>query len=174
MATEVIYKLKEISASKTLVAAGNYAANDVLSESATEGTAWTFSNVANENGRGGLIVQATLILSKNGGITAITPRCSLFLFKALPTSNLNDNEANTALLDADKANYIGRIDFDALNQFGGSPTTRATVSTSGGLPIGFVCLTASKTIYGILVLQDAVTDETASTIATINLLVEQY
>uniref|UniRef100_A0A6M3J4Z2 Uncharacterized protein n=1 Tax=viral metagenome TaxID=1070528 RepID=A0A6M3J4Z2_9ZZZZ len=173
MATEVITRLKKVSVSKTLIADADYAANDVLSENKTTGTSWTFSGIANSNGRGGYIVKAHIIFSKSGGITAITPRCCLFLFSATPTSVLNDNAANTGVLDADKANYIGRIEFPALTSYGGTPTAVVTPSTVGNLPLAFQCATAATQIYGILITLDAITAETASTIVTINLIAEQ-
>ena len=160
--------------SKTLVADGNYLANDVLSESKTAGLVWTFTNVARAVGAGGYIVRAHIMFSKNGGITAITPTTTLFLFSALPTSMLNDNEPNTAVLDADKASYIGKIDFPALSNIGGSPEAVCTPSTPGNLPIAFLCGAALTSIYGILVITTAETAETAATIVTITLEAEQY
>jgi hypothetical protein len=156
------------TSSKTLVADGNYAANDVLSESKTEGTFWTFTNVARAVSTGGYITKAHILLSKSGGITAITPRLTLLLFSAAPTSELSDNEANTGVIHADVANYLGKIEFEALASIGGSCESLA----SPNLP--FICSATVTSIYGILVTQDAITDETASTVATIALLVDQY
>ena len=171
-----IGRLIRVSTNKTIVADGDYAANDVLSESKASGTAWEFKNCARANGRGGYITRASIIFSKNGGITTITGRYSLLLFNATPTSNLNDNGANTAVLDADKALEIGRIDFPALSSYSaaGSPFSQCTPNTAGGLPLGFVCGSGETSIYGILVALDAEANETASTIVTINLLIEQY
>ncbi|MFA5377195.1 MAG: hypothetical protein WC455_15705 [Dehalococcoidia bacterium] len=166
--------LAKVSASKTLVADGNYGANDVLSESKTEGTAFTFSGVASVKGGGGYITGAKLTLSKSGGITAITPRFQLQLYNAAPTCTLNDNEANTGVLAADVSKHIGDIELGNVSQIGGSPVAEVSSSTNGRLPKPFVCTTESTDIYGVLVILDAETNETAATIATIVLYIEQY
>jgi hypothetical protein len=168
--------LKMVTASKTIPAAGNYTANDVVSENATIGTAWRFVDVSKRDGRGFRIINAHMTWSKSGGITAIIPRTTLFLFKQLPTSELRDNEANTAPIYADilSASYIKAIDFPALRSLGGSPSTLATPSTSGNLPLDIILPAGMTDIYGILVITDAETNETASTLVTIELLIEQY
>lgn len=152
-----------VSVTKALAAAGDYTAEDVLSESATAGTVWTFLV-----GRGsGYLTKAQAICET----TALTPRLALFLFKATPTSNLNDNVANTALLHADLANYIGRIDFPALSDIGGDSEAVATPSTTGNLPLAYVADKDGK-IYGVLATRDAITGETAGDDMTIILTVE--
>ena len=166
--------LKVIKDSKTLAAAGNYTANDVLSENATVGTPWRFKNISKNDGRGFRINTAHQIWSKSGGITAITPRTTLFLFSQLPTSELRDNEANTAVLYADKGNYLRRIDFPALSNLGGSPETICTPSTYGGLPLDITLAAGLTDIYGILVIVDAETNEATSTVVDITLAVEQF
>ena len=163
-------EIKTITVQKTLPAAGDYSANDVMSESATVGTAWKFADIVNSGGCGE-IIGAQLILSKSGGITAITPQCTLFLFSAPPTSQLNDNLANTAPLDADVASYLGKIEFNPLSNNGGSPDVVATPSTAGALPLPFCADPKYKDIWGILVIATAEANETAATVATIKLKV---
>jgi hypothetical protein len=172
MATEIIGRLKKVSRTKALEAVSSYSIEDVLSETDTNGagTAWTFSNIARTNGASGFIVDARVI-SEN---TGITPKLTLFLFNALPTSELDDNAANTALLHADLANYIGRIDFAAMTDFGGDAEARAvTESTYGVMRVPFTCAAGNDDIYGILITQDAFTQTTTNDM-TVILFVEQY
>ncbi len=161
---------KTVSVTKACAAAGDYAAEDVLSESAAAGTAWTFAAVARENGASGYVVKAHVICET----TALTPRLRLFLFNAAPTCNLNDNVANDALVHADEANYVGYIDFPAMNDVGGDSEAIATPSTSGNLPLAFTCATAADDLIGVLVTRDAITGETATDDYIIKLTVEQY
>ena len=156
MATESIKRIKIVSVTKALVAASAYAAADVLSESATNGvgTAWTFSAIASGNGRSGEVTKAHVISET----TALTPRLVLYLFTAAPTCELDDNAANTALLHADQANYVGRIDFPAMSENGtGDSEAIATESTFGNLPLAFTCAATADDLFGVLVTMDAFT-----------------
>ncbi len=164
--------LKSVSVTKVLVAATTYDAGDVLSESATNGvgTAWTFSAIARANGAKGYITKAHVISET----TAITPKLVLYLFKATPTCELDDHAANTALLHADLANYIGRIDFPALSEHGtGDAEALATPSTYGNLPMEFECASDADDFYGVLVTLDDFTQDAGDDM-TIVLTVEQY
>jgi hypothetical protein len=174
-AENISSRLKKISQNKTIVAAGVYAANDVISESAGAGTCWTFSAMGKANGANGTIRRAKLIFSKTGAtITAMAARCRLRLYNAVPTCNLNDNIANTGVLHADRAAYVGSFDFPALSVPGDSGTPEATLSLGqSNIPIDFVCAAADTALYGVLTFLDAEANETASMVATIDLLVEQ-
>ena len=161
----------EVSTTKAAEAAGNYAAEDVISEDATdsEGTAWNFPNCAIGKGNSGVITKAVVLCET----TALTHRLSLYLFKATPTSELDDNAANTAVIHADAANYVGRIDFPALEDLGGDSEAVATPSTSGNLPLEFVCASGDGDLYGILVTRDAITGEAAGADYIIKLFIRQ-
>ena len=152
------------SVNKILVAAENYAAEDVLSESVSAGTAWIFVGC----GGSGYITKALLNLKT----TNLTPRLTLYLFNKLPTSNLNDNVANTAPINADKDNYIGRIDFPAMEDLGGISSSVATPSTYGNIPLAFRTNSPSDTLWGILVTRDAITGEVAGDDCSIVLSME--
>jgi len=164
-------RLKTVGVTKALESAAAYAAEDVLSESDTpdDGTAWIFAAVAKVNGGTGYIVKAQAICET----TAVTPRLTLYLFGATPTSELDDNAANTALLHADLANYVGKIDFPAMEDLGGDSETVASPSTYGNLPLAFECASDANDLYGILVTRDAFTN-TATNDMTVRLTVEQY
>ena len=160
-----------VSVTKALTAAANYDANDVMSENASSGTAWTFNSVVRGNGGSGTIVKAIALLET----TALTPGLTLFLFSALPTSELDDNKANTAVLHADEANYVGRITFPAMADLGtGDSESMVTPSlTSGNIPLTFNCATGDSALYGVVVTRDAITGETAGDELIIKLTVER-
>lgn len=161
---------KIISTTKALAAAGNYDANDVLSESASAGTAWTFSGAALRNGGFGVITKVVALLET----TALTPGITLYLFKATPTSALNDNVANTAVLHADAANYLGRIDIPALSNTGaGDSEATVPTPTSGEFHFEYECAADDTDLYGIAVTRDAITGETATDDLIIKLFVRQ-
>lgn len=163
--------LKEIRITKALTAASAYAANDVLSESASAGTDWDFVAAAKEPGGSGFIVGAAIISESE----SVTPRLTLFLYNATPANcNLNDNAANTGPDAGDLAKVIGKIDFPALESLGTTDSIAVvTVSTVGNLPLPFKCTREEHNIYGVLVTRDAFT-QTAGDDMTIVLLVEQY
>jgi hypothetical protein len=160
-----------VSVTKALAAAGNYAAADVLSESASSGTAWTFDTVVRGNGASGTIVKAVALLET----TALTPGLTLFLFSATPTAELNDNDANTAVLHADEANFVGRITFPAMADLG-TGDSEAIVTPSlatGNLPLTFKTATADDALYGVAVTRDAITGEAATEELIIKLTIER-
>ena len=169
MATIEGKRLVTITTTKALASAVAYAAEDVLSEHAKTGTDWDFDTAGKVNGGTGYIVKAQAICET----TAVIPRLTLYLFNTAPTSALNDNVANTALLHADLAKYIGKIDFPAMEDLGGDSESIASPSTYGNLPLAFNCASADDALYGILVTRDVFTN-TATNDMTIKLVVEQY
>ncbi len=165
-------RLVTVGVTKALASAAAYHAEDVLSEDATNGvgTDWDFTTIAKVNGGTGYIVKAQAICET----TAVTPRLTLFLFNTAPTSELDDHAANTALLHADLANYVGKIDFPAMEDLGtGDSESVATPSTYGNLPLAFQCATAADDLFGIVVTRDAFTN-TATNDLRILLTVEQF
>lgn len=170
--------IKVSAAPKVIVAAGNYDANDVLSESASVGTVWTFPDAVKVAGGYGAIVGAKITWSKSGGIGALATacRCLLKLYKtATLACNLNDNVANTGVMAADVPNHIGDIEFEGLKNFGSAEAwfSEASPSTGGRLPKWFKAGALVKDIYGVLVLLDAETNETAGFTCSIDLYIEQ-
>ncbi len=161
-------QLVSVSVTKALAAAGDYGAEDVMSESASAGTAWTFSNVSNVKGGTGYITKAQAICETTG----LTPRLTLYLFSATPTCALNDNVANTSVLHADVDNCIGKIDFNSLEDLGGDSESIATPGTYGNIPLAIECATDSTAIYGVLVTRDAITGEVATMDMTVILTFE--
>ena len=160
---------KVVSVTKACASATAYHAEDVLSESATVGTAWTFSAIARANGANGYITKAQVICET----TAVTPRLTLFLFNAAQTGAVNDHAANTAPVHADEATYIGKIDFPAMEDLGtGDSITVATPSTFGNLPLAFTCASGADDLIGVLVTRDVFTN-TATNDIIVKLTVEQ-
>jgi len=162
--------IKTGSVTKAVAAAGNYAAEDILSSDAAVGTAWTFSAVLGGNGRGGYITKATVSTETTG----LTQRMRLFIYNAATTSETNDNAANDAVLNADISQYQGYIDFPALQDVGGNSEAVVTPSTSGNLPLWVQGASAADDLICLLVTRDAITDEVATNEYTIKLSVEAY
>ncbi len=172
MATIEGKRLVTVSVNKDIQDTGSaaYDIGDVLSENSTGGTAYTFSAIAKVNNGTGYIVKSHVISET----TALTPRLTLYLFNATPTCELDDHAANTALLHADIAKYVGKIDFPAMEEVGtGDSEAVATPSTFGNLPLAFQCATTADDLYGVLVTRDAFT-QAAGKDMTINLTVEQF
>ena len=168
-----IGNLKTVSVTKALAAAGNYDAGDVMSESASAGTAWTFSAIAREDNGSGHIIKAIAFCQT----TALTPSLTLFLFHTLPTCELNDNAANTAVLWADKDNFIGSIDFRAMEDLGTGISQAIAVADSGdtnNLPLAFDTAAAADDLFGVVVTRDAITGESAGMNLMISLTAEQW
>ena len=146
--------IEESSVTKVLVAAAAYAAEDVLSESITVGTPWEFVRIVPAFNISARIVKAVVISETVNVVPALT----LYLFSAAPTSNLDDNLANTALLHADLANFVGKIDFPILEDLGGDSEALVTPSlVLGNLPLAFRSTGVSTSLFGVLVTRDAFT-----------------
>ncbi len=146
--------IEEVSITKVLVAGVAYGAEDVLSESATIGTPWEFADIVPARNVSARIVKAVVISET----TAVVPALTLYLFSAAPTSNLNDNLANTALLHADLANFVGKINFPILEDLGGDSEALVTPSLAlGNLPLAFRSTGISTSLFGVLVTRDAFT-----------------
>ena len=158
----------EVSDTKTLAASTDYAAEDVLSNDASSGTYFIFDNMAKKNGGSGKIEKAEVMLS----VTALTPRITLYLFNRPPTSNLNDNAANAAPAVGDWVGYQGELNFPALKDLGGVSSTTITANTIGGLELPYKC-GDTKRLYGIAVLEDAVTGESAGMLLGFKLQIRQ-
>lgn len=151
------------SASKTIAAAGNYDAGDILSESATNGagTAWEFAVMAPRDGTPGVIFMATIKCSED----SIANRFRLHLFNASPSTatEMDDNAAKTMDND-DRGKYLGYIDFPAMADLGEFSFAQAV-----GLNYGYVCADGAASLYGVLETLDAETNETASMVIDIDL-----
>lgn len=145
---------KAVTTTKAIAAAENYAAEDVISESTSAGTAWEW-DLALSNGGGGFIVAAI----SSWETTALTPRLRLLLFDTTPTGVVNDNVANDNPNEADvnSGAYLGFIDFPELTDLGGVSSEQVLDKY---LP--YVCASSDTKLYGIVVTRDAITGEAAT------------
>jgi hypothetical protein len=135
----------------------DYAANDVISNSAAAGVVITFSNVVAAPGGSGTIESAIVLCQS----TQVTHNMRLYLFNsATLTAQLNDNAANTAIAHADYSKSLKYLDFPNLSTKGGD-TDSVITPGSGNTPLHFVCAEGSRNIYGILVPLAAITAEVA-------------
>lgn len=141
---------KLVTVSKTRPAdITTYAAGDVVNESTSAGTVWTFSNMVRGAGLGGVIQAAQLI---DSAAQSTKPDLELYLFDTTLTTQ-NDNAA-WAPADADMKTLVARIDF-SLGSFktaGGNGVIQAV-----NLSLPFQCASGSTTLYGILVARNAYT-----------------
>lgn len=145
-----------------------YAANDVAGPTAGAAVI-TFSNCARANGRGGVIVGATLHDSAN---QSTKPVMELMLFDTTFTPDA-DNAAFTPT-DAEMETWIGSI------AYGPSSIGDATAGASGNaafslapLAIPFVCGASSRDLFGALIVRQAYTPVSAE-VFKIRLWVLQY
>jgi len=147
----------------------NYGAGDVVSESTSTGTAWTFANAAARKGGSGTIVRAVVTDDDTGHTQAFR----LLLFNITPTGNLDDNAANTEPLSGTDDNFIGAIEFDALVDLGTGYSYATAVPGNSNLPLPFKCANGDADIYGVLVLNAAMTDESSAEVFRVILQVVQ-
>lgn len=170
--------MAQTTVSKTAVAAGNYAAGDVVSESATNGvgTAWRFGGIESRAGQGSYITNANIVFS-GAGADAVAAVYKLWLFSANPsTSELDDNAAKS-FSAADMANFLGILTFQAAVDQGSVavavldlaktqipfmvvPVRAPQVAGSDGVPMS---------IWGVLEDTSGETNEAAGMVVTINL-----
>lgn len=146
---------REVVSTKSLAAAEDYTAADVLSNSVTAALAEPFKfNV----GESGVIEKAIALTSE----TAETFRITLFLYNREPHCILTDNVTNTGVLKDDVASYQGKIDFPALEELGTTAYSEITVtpSTVGGLPLPYIA--PDGILYGVAVTRDGTSTETAT------------
>ena len=162
---------REIVAEKALAAAGDYAIEDVLSESATDGvgTPFVFRQVTRQRGGAFSIRKVIALLTT----TALAPRITLHLFTKTPTSELDDNAANTAVITADRETYVGRVELPAMSDLGGNSEAIATPDTGSNLALDGVCAGDDDALYGIAVTEDAIAGEAAGMRLMFKLLVRQ-
>lgn len=134
-----------------IAAAGDYAAGDVLNNSAVTGLPWIFPGAARIAGAGG-VAQKILITAS---VAALVPRFRWHFFNALPTVLQADNAA--FLLDADdRAKYLGYVDMPAMQTSGSSEVSWSEAD------ISWIFQTAAATsLWAVLQTLDAFTNESA-------------
>ena len=165
----VLRKTIEVSVEKTRPSNTTaYTDEDVFSENASSGTAWTFDAVVPEAGAGGKIVKAMIACDD----TNIVPVCTMYLTNVTPTGNLNDNAANDNPVYATEVdNYQGRLDWAAMQDLGGmSESVLSEADTK--LPLNFVTAAGDDALYGVLVIRSAAHTPTSGAKITVTLTIE--
>lgn len=141
---------KVVSLTKTRPAdTATYAAGDVVAESTSAATVWTFANMARGAGLGGVIQSAVLISSL--APPTLKGEFELYLFDTTLTTQ-NDNVA-WAPSDAESKTFIAMIPFSTANY-------RSFGANNGGyvlnaLGISYACAAAATSLFGILVARNA-------------------
>ena len=144
-----------------------YTSGDVINESTSAGTNWTFANCSRINAGSGVITRATIADGANVSTKAIL---ELWLFNASPTADMD--AALFTPTDAELATCFGIIQF--TNVFVGDATSGASgncVLSSGQIAVPFLTGAATKDIYGVLVVRNAyvpVANETFDIILSIS------
>ena len=172
IAPESSVTVKKIRVRKQLEANGSaHAAGDVLSESDTDGagTAWTFHDVVRVPGGSGRIVQVTA----DTQVESQTYRIACQVYTKYPTSELDDNAAAASPNAADGPFFAGEVALPALHSRGDNSYAEATPSTTGSLPLMFVCEPGKRELDLIVITQDATT-HTATEWLDITLYIEQF
>ena len=132
---------KDIQVTKTRPANTTaYTVGDVINESASAGTVWTFPTVGSAYKRGALIVNAKLLM---GSAVATALDADLFLFTSSPTSG-NDNGADT-ITNAEIKTCIGVVSFDTRLATAGQSVYLATPNIQCEFD------GTTQNIYGVLI-----------------------
>lgn len=125
-----------------------YAIGDVINESASAGTIWTFPGVGSASGGSLLLTNAKLIL---GSAAATALQAELFLFSTTVSTD-NDNAADT-ITDAEMKTCIGSVLFNS----GSNSTAQTVYVEKPGLQ--FKLDDGDNDLYGVLIAQNAYTPE---------------
>ena len=172
IAPESSITVKKFRVRKQLEANGSaHAAGDVLSESDTDGagTAWTFRDVVRVPGGAGRIVQATA----DTQVESQSYPIALQVYTKYPTSELDDNAAAASPNAADGPFLVDEVALPALHSRGDNSYAVSTPSTTGNLPLLFICEPGKRELYVIAIAVEATT-QTAGEWLDITLYIEQY
>jgi hypothetical protein len=155
----------EVTVSFAAAAAGDYADNDVISDSATNGTGndLVFAGMARGGGGSGRIVKAIQTCS----VEAFVATTRLWLFHTDPTGSEKDDNAAFSWVIADRDKLAGVIDFGAGEDFG-----TVSASINHAVSLSYKCAAGDTNLYGILQARDAFTNESAGMTITITLFAE--
>ena len=168
-AQSVLRKTIEISVEKTRPSNTTaYTDEDVFSESAGAGTAWTFDAVVPDPGAGGRIVKAMIACDD----TNIVPVLTLYITNVTPLGVLNDNAGNTNPVYATEVdNYQGRLDWAAMQDLGGMSEAVLTAADTK-LPLHFTTASGDDALYGVLVIRSAAHTPSSAAKMTVTLTIE--
>ncbi len=166
-----LVNIKKIRVRTPIEANGNaHAAGDILSNSDTDtaGLPWIFRDAARIAGGSGRIVQA----EANTQVESQTYRIALQVYTKYPTCEMDDNAAAASPNPTDSPYFVDEIALPALSSRGDNSYAVATPSTTGNIPLTFVCEKGSKDLYVVAIAIDATT-HTATEWLDLTLYVEQ-
>lgn len=151
-----------VSVTKRIPAAGNYSANDIVSDSVSaNASAWTFTNLARALGEP-FVIKACRLKVDSTALTVFLGR--LHLFRKNPTSSeLRDNVAKAWVL-ADMESKVGWIDLPLF-----TAQTVFAEAFNYDLSMEITPETDSRTLYGVLETLTAETNEVAGMMMTVAL-----
>lgn len=126
-----------------------YAAGDVVAESTSAATVWTFAGAAREAGLGGVLQSAVLVSSL--APPTLKGEFELYLFDTTITTQ-NDNAAWSPS-DADAKKLLAMVPFSTANY-------RSFGANNGGyilnaLGISYACAAGATSLFGVLVARNA-------------------
>jgi hypothetical protein len=168
-AEKLLNPIKAVSASVTAAAAGDYADNDVISNSASNGAGLPleFANAVRVTGGAGMVVGGSINVI---AATAVAATIGLQLFAQTPTATeLDDNAAEGGVGAADSPYYLGEILFAAGTDYGAGTIKLPSVVTPAA-PL-FVWAVATS-LFGRLIFRDAEASETAGMVVTVTLFIQ--
>lgn len=162
---------RSVSDSFVAAAAGDYADNDVISNSATNGAglALEFPNaVANPAGSAMVIGGSINVVAS----TSVAATIGLQLFSQTPTATeLDDNAAEGGIGAADAPYYLGEILFATGTDYGAGNIKMPSTLTPAA-PLFVHAESGSRSIFGRLIMRDAETNETAGMTVIVTLYLE--
>jgi hypothetical protein len=130
-----------------------YASGDVVSDSTSAPTNFTFANAARAVGGGGVIIGASMSGSANQTIPGVF---ELWLWAVAPAAT-NDNAA-MALSDTESNNVVAILEFDMIRVGNAAAAASGNVRYSVTNPVReFVCDAASTSLIGQLRVNNAYT-----------------
>ena len=151
---------RSTSDSFVAAAAGDYADNDVLSDSASNGvgTALEFTNAVLTAGGSALVIGGSINVVAS---TSVAATIGLQLFSQTPTATeLDDNAAEGGVGAADAPYYLGEMLFAAGTDYGAG-TIKPPSAVTPAAPMMIRAAAGSKSIFGRLIFRDAEASETA-------------
>lgn len=168
-AEKILNPVKAVVASFVAEAAADYADNDVISNSDTNGAgvALEFEEAVRVPGGAGKIVHATVNFVASTAIAATT---ELQLFSQAPTATeLDDNAAAGTVGAADAPYYLGLIAFAQGTDYGAGTICLPSAVT----PAAPLFIRAEvQSIFGRLIFRDSEANETASMPVHVTLWIE--
>lgn len=166
---KLLNPVKVVSASFAAAAAGDYADNDVISNSASNGTglALEFANAVRVTGGAGKVVGGSINIVAGTNVPATI---GLQLFSQTPTATeLDDNAAEGGVGAADAPYYLGEILFAAGTDYGAG-TIKPPSTLTPAAPL--LVFAAATSLFGRLIFRDAETGETAGMTVIVTLYIE--